>query len=662
MEKLDGKSFDVVGDNISKLKEIFPEVITEDNQIDFESLRNILEKDVEIVDDDEEFYKFTWFGKKKSKEEAKQSTTKTLRPYPNESKNWNDTKNIFIEGDNIDALKIIRGSYPGKIKMIYIDPPYNTGKEFIYDDKFAESKEEYLKKTKQLSEDGLLVENAKTNGKNHSEWLNKMYPRLYLSRKLLTDDGIIFISIDDNEVTNLRKICDEIFGEQNFLAQIIVEGTPKNDPHIVSTAHEYCLVYVKNFNKAKLSNYGLKNPVYSQINNIFQTYRDDYNLVEKELKEFYEKNGLKQDNISNYKYADEKGVFRIGPIDDPQKSGSTDDRINPLTNTPCITPNGGWRCTIDTWNQWIDENLIYFPPNNDKIPSKKTYIDVDRVDVMKAYMKIQTRKDTDALKKLFDADITLFPNPKPVELLKMFIDNCNDSEFIVCDFFSGSASTAEAVMKLNAEDGGKRKFILVQYPEEITEKGKNGKSKKIANAAIKFLKENNKDITIAEIGKERIRRAGTKIIDETGAEDLDIGFKVFKIDESNFIPWNPNLKTNEEIEQAILGTANNIVQGRSELDLVYELILKLNLDLNKKIDEKDINNNHYYIVDNGLMIICLEPKIDISIAEDIIQIKEEYLTEKCQVVILEKALGNDNNVSINISERLESEGIEFYTI
>ena len=522
--------------------------------------------------------------------------------------------------------------------------------------------EEYLKKTNQLSEDGLLVENAKTNGKNHSEWLNRMYPRLYISRQLLTDDGIIFISIDDNEVTNLRKICDEIFGEQNFLAQIIVEGTPKNDPHIVSTAHEYCLVYVKNFNKAKLSNYGLKNPLYSQINNIFENYHDDFNLVEKKLKEFYEDNDLKSDNIANYKFADENGVFRIGPIDDPQKSGPTDDRINPLTNTPCITPNGGWRCTLDTWNQWIDENLIYFPPNNDKIPSKKTYIDINRVDVIKAYMKIQTRKDTDALRKLFDADITLFPNPKPVELLKMFIDNCNDSEFIVCDFFSGSASTAEAVMKLNAEDGGKRKFILVQYPEEITEKGKTGKSKKIAKAAIKFLKENNKDLTIAEIGKERIRRSGNKIINETEVEDLDVGFRVFKVDESNFIPWNPSLKNKDEIKQAVLGTANNIVQGRSELDLIYELILKLDLDLNKEIEEKQLNNNHYYIVDNGFMIICLEPTINLSITEDIIQLKEEYLTDKCQVVILEKALNNDNNISINISERLESEGIEFYTI
>ena len=663
MEKIDGKSFNVVEDNISKLKEIFPEVFTEDNQINFDKFKSILEINTDVINGSEEYYNFTWWGKKKAINDAQKSFHKTLRPHKKESKNWESTENIYIEGDNLDALKLLLGFYRNTIKMIYIDPPYNTGKEFIYEDDFAENKKEHLENTGQLNEDGFLVENAKITGKTHSIWLSRMYSRLILSRKLLTDDGIIFISIDDNEVTNLRKICDEIYGEENFMAQIIVEGTPKNDPHIISTAHEYCLVYVKNFNIAKLSNYGLKNPLYAKINNIFEKGNNDFKLIESNLKEFYEDNDLKRDNIANYKFADEKGVFRIGPIDDPQNSGPKDERINPLTGTPCLIPNRGWSCSIETWNKWMDENLIYFPPANDKIPAKKTYIQSDRLDVMKAYVKIQTRKDTDALKRLFGTEMTPFPNPKPVELLKMFIDNCNDENLIVCDFFSGSASTAEAVMRLNAEDGGNRKFILVQYPEEITEKGKTGKSKKIAKSAIKFLTENNKDLTIAEIGKERIRRVGENITEEYGNENLDVGFKVFKVDESSFIPWNPIFNSSEEIEQEILSTGNNIVDGRSELDLVYELSLKeLQMDLNCPIEEKVINNNKIYVVDYGHALICLDYNIDESIVNDLIQLKEDSMTEYCQVILRDEAFNGDDELAMNIYNELNLKGIEFKTI
>lgn len=662
MEKIDGKSFDVVEDNISKLKEIFPEIFTEDNRINFGKLREILDSNTEVIDGTEEFYNFTWWGKKKAINDAKKSIVKTLRPYKNESKNWDSTENIFIEGDNLDVLKIILKSYRNSIKMIYIDPPYNTGNELIYEDDFSETIQEHLENTGQLNEDGFLEEEGNFAGKNHSGWLTKMYSRLLLSRKLLTDDGIIFISIDDKEVTNLKKICDEIYGEENFLAQIIVEGTPKNDPHIISTAHEYCLVYVKNFNVAKLSNYGLKNPLYAKINNIFENGNNNFNLIENNLKEFYENNDLKRDNIANYKFADEKGVFRIGPIDDPQNSGPKDERINPLTGTPCIIPNRGWSCSIETWNNWIEDNLIYFPPKNDKIPAKKTYIQSDRLDVMKAYVKIQTRRDTDALKRLFGTEMTPFPNPKPVDLLKMFIDNCNDKNLIVCDFFSGSASTAEAVLRLNDEDGGNRKFILVQYPQEITEEGKTGKSKKIAKAAINFLTEHNMDLTIAEIGKERIRRCGDKILDESD-DDLDIGFKVFKVDESSFIPWNPVFNDSNDIKQSILSTANNIVEGRSELDLIYELLLKeLNMDLNCLIDEEEINDHKIYVVDEGYALICLDSNIDESIIDDLLKLKEDLMTEHCEVILRDDAFNGNDELAINIYNKLNSDGVKFKTI
>ena len=654
-----GESKNIVSDNISKLKEIFPEVVTED-KIDFEKLELILG---ENVDDSSEKYSFTWPGKTQAIKEAQKQSSGTLRPSREESKNWDSTQNLYIEGDNLEVLKLLQKSYYNKIKCIYIDPPYNTGKDFIYPDNYKDNLENYLIVSDQalnFNNDGgggnrfdfKLSTNTESNGRYHSNWLSMMYPRLKLVRNLLTDDGIIFISIDDNEVKNLRNICNEIFGEENFIAQIIIEGTPKNDPHIISTAHEYCLVYLKNFNKAKNSNYGIKNPLYSKINDIFKKGNNNFKLIEKNLKDFYESNNLKNDNISNYKYADKNGVFRLGPIDDPQNSGPKDERVNPLTKTPCIIPKRGWSCNLETWNDWIDRNLIFFPKNNDKIPSKKTYIKSNRLDVMKAYIKIQTRKDTDALKKLFKMDMTPFPNPKPIDLIKMFIDNCNDQNMIICDFFSGSGSTAEAVMKLNESDNGNRKFILVQLPEQLNEKNsQTGKSKKITKAAIKFLNKINKKATICEIGKERIRRAGDKIVEESGNNDLDIGFKVFKLDSSNLEKWDPDYN---DVQQSL--TIDNIKSDRTNEDLVYEIMLKYGIDLTLPIEE--INN--IYSVGFGALVICLDNNITKEITDEIINLTKNASTSR--VVFKDSGFKSDADKT-NIKEILRTNNIEeFITI
>lgn len=654
--RLTGESKDIVSDNISKLKELFPEIVTDD-KIDFDTLKKILG---ENIDDSKERYSFTWPGKTQAIKESQKQSRGTLRPCRDDGKHWDKTQNIYIEGDNLEVLKLLQKGYYSKIKAVYIDPPYNTGNDFIYADDYKDNLDKYLKISGQISESNdndnqnrgiKLSTNTESMGRYHSNWLNMMYPRLKLARNLLTDDGIIFVSIDDNEVENLRKLMDELFGEENFMAQIIVEGTPKNDPHIISTAHEYCLVYVKNFNEAKSSNYGLKNPLYSKINTIFENGGKDYKLIEKNLKEFYDKNGLKKDNISNYKFADKMGVFRLGPIDDPQNSGPKDDRINPLTNTPCIIPNRGWSCSIETWNEWISKNLIYFPENNEKIPAKKTYIQSDRLDVMKAYVKIQTRKDTDALKKLFDLKMTPFPNPKPVELLKMFIDNCNDKNMIVCNFFSGSASTAEATMKLNAEDKGNRKFLLVQIPEEITEENKSGKSKKIAHESIKFLKENNKPLNICEIGKERIRRVGDNIIKESENKDLDIGFKVFKLDSSNLEKWEPDY-TN--IQQSLI--VDEIKKDRTNEDLVYEIMLKYGVDLTLPIEK----HGNIYSIGFGALVICLDDNITREITDKILNIVND--SSIARVVFKDSGFASDADKT-NIKEILKTNHIdEFITI
>ena len=480
-----------------------------------------------------------------------------------------------------------------------------------------------------------------------------MYPRLKLARNLLKNDGIIFISIDDNEVDNLKRLCNEIFGEENFLAEIIVDGTPKNDPYIVSTAHEYCLVYTKDFNNAKNSNFGIKNPLYKKIEEIYHKNRNNLKNAEFELKKFYKENKLVKDNISNYKFADEKGVFRLGPIDDPQNSGSKDERINPKTNTPCVIPNRGWSCSKETWNKWVENNLIFFPENNEKIPSKKTYINKDRLDVMKAYFKMQTRKDTDALKKLFNTDMPLFSNPKPKDLIKIFLENCNDLEMIVLDFFSGSGTTAETVIDLNNDDGGNRKFILVQIPEEISVKtSQSNKLKKIAKTAVKFLKSNEKQLTLCEIGKERIRRAGDKILEESDNKDLDIGFKVFKLDSSNLEKWNPDYNN---LEQTLLTNKENIKPDRTELDLIYEIMLKYGIDLTLPIEK----SNNIYSIGYGALLICLDDNITKEIANEIIKLKSDNIT---RVVFKESGFKSDADKT-NIKETLRINNIdEFITI
>ena len=632
--KLDGKSFDIVEDNISKLKELFPEIVTGDNEVDIDTLADIFKKNGEdVVDDSEEHYKFTWWGKKEAKRVAKETTTKTLRPIKNDSKNWDSTENIYIEGDNLDALKILLGSYRNRIKMIYIDPPYNTGKDFVYNDNRTETNHEHLESTGQLSEEGFLFENAKTDGKYHSNWLNMMYPRLYLSRKLLADDGVIFISIDDNEIENLKKLCNEIFGEENFVGQFnwYKSETPPNLSKKIKKSIEYILVYEKRINNSRYegiqrfskSDNGLLNQTNSEKTLIFpkgivktrlknqiikkgEYGTDSYKIILEEDTEV--KDGLFIKDViltSKFKWSQEKLLDEI--------SNNTIISIKTQTLSPSYEK--------DSYDPEVPKNFIDKSVNVDTTENAGKY-----------------------LKKLFD-NKKIFDYPKPVSLMKyLFNFKKSGTDEIYLDFFSGSASTAQSIFELNNDLKKKNKFILVQLPEETDENSE----------AYKAGYQN-----ICEIGKERIRRAGNKIVEESGNTDLDIGFKVFKIDESNFIPWNPVINK-DNVEQAILKTGNNLVDGRSELDLVYELLLKLNMDLNSPVEETNINGRKVYVVDNGYLLICLENNVDASIADDLLKLKDDLMVEYCEVILKDEAL--DDNSSINIYEALKTNGVKFYTI
>lgn len=678
MDKMDKYGMDLEKVNIERLKEIFPECVT-DGKVNFDVLRTILGDDVETSG---EKYSFNWVGKSDAMKIALMPSTGTLRPCKDKSKDWDKTENLYIEGDNLEVLKILEKTYHNKIKMIYIDPPYNTGNDFVYHDDFHDNVQNYLDNSSQA-----FRTNPETAGRFHTDWLNMLYPRLKIARELLTDDGIIFISIDDNEVCNLKKICDEIFGATNFIAQIVIDGTPKNDPKIISTAHEYCLVYVKDYEKAKEGKWGVYNFIYKELLDIVAS-ASSYKEAEDNVRKYYKANRLTDDNISNYNRVDEKGLFRIGPIDDPQSGGARDVRYNPFTGDALKTPNRGWGCSIETWNEWVKNGEILFPDDNSKLCSRKVYISADKLDLLRAYFKMQIRKDTDMLKELFGKKVFSFP--KPVELIKSFIDSSVKKHDIVLDFFSGSGTTAHAVMQLNAEriyenKYGQVKFILVQLQEDLYKNlacAKGNREKQTCQNAIDFCLENELEPVLTSIGEERIRRSGEKIkealrdnatgismlakgvktqksivnddgktvaqisitgmfdapenVDEVNnemADKIDVGFKVFKLDSTNIKPWDATIKYDET---TLYDLQDSVVkEDRSNLDIAYEVMLKYGI-FNMPLEEKEVNGKTVYSVGEGYMIISLNDEIT---TEDVAAIAA--LNPKA-VVFKESGFVNDN--------------------
>jgi type III restriction system methylase len=654
MSDLKMHTANLVAKNIEKLTALFPNCITETRNeqgkiikgVDFDLLRQEL-SDV-LVEGEQERYTLNWVGKKESILAANAPIAKTLRPCREESVNFDTTENLFIEGDNLDALKLLQENYLGKVKMIYIDPPYNTGKDFIYRDNFVENTDGFLIRSSQIDEEGnRLIANTESNGRFHSDWLSMMYSRLRLARNLLTDDGVIFISIDDSEQANLKRICDEIFGEKNFVACIIIDGTPKSDPYIVSTAHEYCLVYVRNFEIAKLTNFGVKNPIYEELLDLFSKFIHlGAEKVEAELKLFYKNNSLEDDNIANYKFCDELGIFRTGPIDDPQSSGANDERINPKTGKPCKIPTRGWSCNLETWEEWKKNNLIYFPDTDDVLPAKKTYIAEDRLDVLRAYFKYQTRKDTDNLKKMFGTKTTVFSNPKPLDLIKLFLSICQDEEFTVLDFFAGSATTAHAVFELNSQQKNKKiRFISVQIPEELSENNATSKKqKKIIQTAIEFLESQKKSINIAEISKERIRRAGSQILQNLDEDKpLDVGFRALKIDSSNMkdIYYQPEQYDKSMLDQMV----SHIKEDRTAEDLLFQVMLDWGVELSLPIERKTIDGSEVYFVAGNTLVACFD-KFTMNVVDEIAKVKP------LRVVSTELAIMHDQDKT-NIKERFK---------
>lgn len=604
MEKLDGKTFDIVSDNIKKLEELFPEIVTE-GKVDVDKLALLFDKtrneDTDASKDGEERYEFTWKGKKEAIRMAQKQTTGTLRPCREESVNFDETQNLYIEGDNLEVLRALQSSYRGKVKMIYIDPPYNTGNDFVYKDDFSDNVKNYKERMKES-----YKTNTDSSGRYHTNWLNMMYPRLKLSKNLLSDDGVVFISLDDNEIGNLRKICDEVFGETNFIAQIVWEKvhTRKNSAINFSVSHEYVLCYAK---KKRNSS------------------KDDNGFV---------RNLLPRDNTNAYSNPDNdpKGPWKTDPIT-AHNYYSADYTITKPNGIVIKRPQDRyWAYSEETIKRMISENAIVWG-EGDSIPLAKRYLcDVQDGLVPITLFSREFAGDTSLAKRNLD-DIFfeckgIFDYTKPVKLIMQLLRIGTKPSDIILDYFSGSATTAHAVMQLNAEDGGNRKFIMVQIPEETDEKSEAYK---------------NEYKTICEIGKERIRRAGKKILEENkdkeGIEDLDIGFKVFKLDTTNIKEWDDTVQDIEEIKQMAMALDNPIKEDRSQEDVVYEILLKYGVDLTMPIEEIEIMGSKVYSVGFGYLMICLEKDISLDLIEAIGEQKPN------RVVLYDNGLDNESKTN-----------------
>lgn len=605
------ESMDIVAKNIDKIAELFPSCITEkvddkgnlEKAIDFDVLRQILGDKVATGN---EAYEFTWVGKNASRVEANTTTNKTLRPCIEESKDWDNTENLYIEGDNLEVLKLLQNSYFNKVKMIYIDPPYNTGNDFIYVDDFAQNIDEYEEAKGSFDEEGnRLFKNTDTNGRFHSDWCSMIYPRLVLARNLLADDGVIFISIDDNEQENLKKICDEVFGEKNFIAQIIWERAyaPVNLKKHFSENHDYIICYAKDIDKAICN--GL--PRASEANDRYSNPDNDPRGI------------WKSDNLS------------VGPI----VQSKIYEIITP-GGRKVLPPEGYcWRLSKEKFKEFVKDNRIWFGKDGNNVPSIKRFLTEVKQSItpMTIWKYSEVGHSQDAkqnLKKLFDGK-SFFDYPKSVELIKRCIQLYSNESSIIIDFFSGSATTAHAVMQLNAEDGGKRKFIMVQLPEKTDEKSE----------AFKAGYKN-----ICEIGKERIRRAGEKIKEEAGlnGQDLDIGFRVLKLDSSNM---KDIYYSADEYDQGMLENMQlNTKEDRTDLDLLFGCLVDWGLELDKPYTTKVINGHKVHIYNDGDLVACFEKDLDMKTIDEIAKL------QALRVVFCDNSFV-DSATKINVAEHFK---------
>ena len=632
MEKLTMKSRDVVGGNVEKIAALFPQCVTErinkegnpELAIDFDKLRAELSNDV--LDDGEERYQFTWPDKRAASRLANEPINLTLRPCREESVDFDTTENLYIEGDNLDVLKVLRETYLGRVKMIYIDPPYNTGNDFVYNDDFAQGKDDFEQGSGLFDAEGNqtidpMLRNTEANGRFHTDWLNMIYPRLKVARDLLSDDGVIFISIDDNEVENLKKVCSEIFGARNFVSIINWKGRGgRQDSKYFAVLHEYILCYAKDLSKFSAGEEIKEGDVYPKYD---EEKRRNYKT---QLLRKWGSNSLRENRPNLYYPITAPDGAEVYPI---IYSESKDSALGFVKIQGCwrhgastlgkIITDGRVEFQKNKWGEWVAYEKIFEPlPGEENTKKFTTWVD-------------DISNGTDTLKKLFGTPP--FDYAKSPELLLLFLRMAHvDDDDIILDFFSGSATTAHAVMKLNAEDGGKRKFIMVQLPEVTDEKSEARK------AGYE---------TICQIGEERIRRAGKKVKEEAGlqGQNLDTGFRVLKLDSSNM---EDVFYTPDKFEPSLLDSlVDNIKADRSGEDLLFQVMLDLGIELSANIERKEIAGKEVFSVDDDYLLACFDKDVNETTIEEMAKLLPTHL------VIRDASAANDN-VLDNFDQIIES--------
>lgn len=611
------ESLDVQSDNIEKLKALFPELITENANgaaINVDVLKQLV-GDATATDADEK-YGLNWHGKRRARQLALTPSTGTLRPCPEDSVDWDTTQNLMIEGDNLEVLKLLQKSYAGKVKLIYIDPPYNTGNDFVYPDNFQDSIKNYLELTGQIEGGAKVSSNTEASGRFHTDWLNMMLPRLKLSLSLLRQDGFIIVSIGDREFGHVRELMNEIYGEENFVGVLVFDRNRKNDAKLLSVGHEYMVVYARDKALLKSLEVKLRAPkegveeVKELFNKLRAEFGEDWTRIGEGLREFY--GTFEEDDprmpLARFTKVDQRGPFRSdGNPSWPGGSGPRYEVLHPVTKLPCKVPGRGWVWpTFDRMEQEINAGNIVFGLDETTIPSVRMNLFEKDEQVMRSVQFSYAQKATQDFAALFDGR-AVFQNPKSYRDLQKLVTYFTDPGDVVCDFFAGSGTTGHGVMRSNAEAGTEadRRFVLVQIPELLDPEDREQK------IAADFCDEMSLPKNIAELTKERLRRSGAAVLSEFPEADVDTGFRVYKLDQSNIRAW----RVSDDLERDLLESVDHVVGNRSEEDVLSELLLKLGLDLCVPIAQRQIAGKTVHAIGGGVLMACLDPRITRNDAE-----------------------------------------------
>ncbi len=604
------RSADIVSANIDALKGLFPDAFTE-GRVDFEVLKLLLGG---AVEEREEKYGLNWHGKRRARQIALTPSTGTLLPCPEESVDWDTTQNLMIEGDNLEVLKLLQKSYAGKVKLIYIDPPYNTGNDFVYRDDFKDGIAQYLKITGQIDGSGTKISsNSESSGRFHADWLSMIYPRLKLAQKLLKRDGAIFVSCDETEQIRLRLVMDEVFGQENFVADLVWAAGRKNDARLVSISHEYIVCYARDAGyladgkiEWRQRKKGLED-IYAEHNRLRKIHGEKYEAITEGMKDWFR--GLPDSHPSkahkHYSHADRRGLYFPDNISWPGGGGPKYEVLHPKTKKPVSVPSRGWVTSDpEKMQKWIADDLVHFGEDETYVPCIKSYLKDRESQTPYSVFYQDGRAASKRLRLLMGGDC--FDFPKDELVVQEIVEMMTSEKDIIVDFFAGSGTTAHAVMAQNSADQGARQFILVQLPEPL-----DADRKEQAYAA-RFCDDIGKSRNIAELTKERLRRAADFVKNQNPIFAGDTGFRVFKLAPSNIRAWEPDAT---DLDNSLLKNAEHLVQGRTEQDVLYELLLKLGLDLCVPIEAKTIAGKSVHAIGGGALIVCLADGLTKDVVE-----------------------------------------------